>query len=82
MLNTLSAPITDSYPAPKLHCGRDRLSSAGSALKRAATGFAFVGVLAAASEFLGPAGFPVACALAALAVGGELLTTARLRRHR
>ncbi len=29
-----------------------------------------------------PIAVPVACALAALGVGGELLTTARLRRHR
>lgn len=80
MLNTLSTPIADSYLAPKLRCGRDRLSSAGNAVKRAVTGFAFVGVLIAASEVLGAAGLPVACALAALVIGEEFSTTAR-RRH-
>ncbi len=80
MLNTLSTPIADTYLAPKLHCSRDRLSSAGSAVKRTVMGFAFIGVLAAASEVLGPAGLPVACILAALAIGEEFLTTAQ-RRH-
>lgn len=80
MLNTLSTPIADTYLAPRLRSGRDRLSSAGSALKRAVVGFAFIGALAVASELFGPAGIPVACTFAALAIGQEIWTTARRRQ--
>ncbi len=73
MLDTLSTPIADSPLASSLH-------SAGSALGRTAAGFVFVGVLVATSELLGPAGFPVASAVAMLAIGSKFFTLAR-RRH-
>lgn len=77
---TLSTPIADNPVAPTFHNSRDRLYGAGSALGRAVTGFAFIGVLAATSELLGPAGLAVTSILAALAIGAKFSTAAR-RRH-
>ncbi len=90
MINTLStpiansliadSPIADSPIAPTLNCSRDRINSAGSALGRAVSGFAFVGVLAATNELFGPDGLALSCVLATLAVGAKFFTTARRRQ--
>ncbi len=84
MINTLSTPIVDSLIAdspiaPTLNCSRDRINSAGSALGRAVSGFAFVGVLAATNALLGPAGLTVSCTLAILAIGVKFSNAARRR---
>ncbi len=81
MIHALSIPMVNNSLTPTLSSGRDRLLSAGSALRRAATGFVFVGTLAVSSTFLGPAGLPLTCGLATLAVGLQFLTAAR-RGHR
>ncbi len=81
MLNTLSTQIADNPLAPPLDRGRDFLHNAGSAFRRAVSGFAFVGALGVTSTLLGPSGLPVACALAMLAIGLEFLTVLRRRHH-
>ncbi len=43
--------------------------------------FVFVGTLVASSTFLGPAGLPLTCALATLAIGFQFLAAARRRRR-
>ncbi len=82
MINTLSIPIVDNSLTEALSSGRDRLHIAGSALRRTATGFVFVGTLVASSTFLGAAGLPLTCGLATLAVGLQFLTAAHRCRKR
>ncbi len=87
MINTLSTPIADSpflstptadSPlASTLDRSRTHFNNAGSALGRAVSGFAFVGVLAASTELLGPAGLIISSALAMLAIGVKFSNTAR-----
>ena len=79
MIHSLSIPIAGNPPHPALHRGLHR---AGIALGRAANGFVFVATLAVTTTFLGPAGLPLTCGLATLAIGLRFLATARRRRLR
>ncbi len=74
---TLSTPIDDSPLASTLQRSRNQLTHAESAIGRAATGLAFVGVLGATSELLGPAGLTVTCVLALLAIGAKFSAALR-----
>ncbi len=81
MINTLSAPIiADSPPLSDLIADGSlapALTNAGSAVGRAAASLAFVGVLGATSELLGPAGLTVTCVLALFAIGAKFSAAMR-----
>ena len=78
MRNTLSIPIADDPTTSALadvewlDSGRSSCHWTETALGRAATGLACAGAMAVATTQLGPAGLPVSCVLAVLAIGWKI----------